>query len=126
MKKSALKFGRLRAGEERAFGALGIEFLVDGGRGAPVTAMRVVMKPNARHAPLHHAKTSEFFLVLGGSMRAEIDGRPRRFRAGDYAYLPPGAVHAFFAGRNGVEVLSVFSPALDMKKPDILYEDAAA
>jgi quercetin dioxygenase-like cupin family protein len=125
MKKNALRFGRLYAGAERDFGSLGIEFLVDGGRGAPVTAMRVAMKPNDRHAPLRHARTAEFFLVLRGSMRATIARRLRRFRAGDYAYLPPGTVHAFQAGRSGVEVLSLFVPALDMKKPDIIFENAA-
>jgi quercetin dioxygenase-like cupin family protein len=124
MKKMRVKFGRVGAGEARAFGTLGIEFLIDGGPRGPVTAMRVVMKPRGSHPPLWHAETAEFFFVLRGSMRARIDGRPRRFRKGDYAFLPPGTLHEFHAEKGGVEVLSLFTPALNMKKPDILLRQA--
>lgn len=107
----------------RAYGTLGIDFLVKGGKGGPLTAMRVVLKPRGEHASIRHARTAEFFVVLKGGMSARIAGRSRQFRAGDYAYLPPGTSHAFRAGPRGLTVLSIFTPALDMGDPDIVPAD---
>ncbi len=120
-KKKRVEYGSLGRGAERAFGSLGIQFLVRGGPRAPVTAMRVAMKPGASHAPLYHEVTSEFILVLKGSLDARIGGRRRRCGKGDYVFLPPKTTHEFHAGAAGVEVLSVFTPALDMRNPDIVY-----
>lgn len=120
MKTQRPRIGRLGAGVSRAYGTLDIEFLLDGGRRGALTAMRVGMKPRDSHPPLWHAKTSEFFLVLRGDMRAKIGGRTATLRKGHYAHLPPGTPHEFRAGKRGVEVLSVFTPALDMAAPDIV------
>lgn len=118
--KPRASFGSPATTVSRMFDTLRIGFLVDGGKGRPFSVSRVKMRPRAVHAPLWHAKTSEFFIVLQGDQWARIDGRRRYFKKGDFAFLPPGAVHEFRAGARGVEVLAVFSPAMDFQRPDIV------
>lgn len=101
-------------------GTLRVRSLLDDAPGSPFSALLISMKPHALHPPLRHAKTFELFLVLDGEVEARIDGRVRRLRAGNFALLPPGCVHGFRAGKKGVNVLAVFSPPLDRRKPDIV------
>lgn len=114
------EFGRLRGRAPRDFGTLAIEFLSGEDGRAPMTVMRVAMRPRDSHPPLLHERTDEFFVVLRGSLEARVDAVRRRMRTGDYAYLPAGTPHAFRAGPGGVEVLSVFTPGLDPDSPDIV------
>ena len=79
------------------------------------------MGANSSTPALSHARTSEFFLVVEGGMRARIGDRTRRMKAGDFAFLPPGTVHEFFVGRRGAEVLVVFSPFYDFNRPDNVF-----
>lgn len=113
-------FGSLARAPSQAIGTLLVHSLLDDKERRAFSAHRVRMKPNAFHPALSHAGTSELFLVLKGTVRAKIDGRARRFVQGDFAFLPPGSIHEFRAGKNGVEVLAVFSPPMDLKKPDIV------
>ena len=120
MKRQRAKFGRLTGGATRCFGTLQVKFLVNDPDRSPMSSLRITMKPNASHPPLWHAKTGEFFLLLAGSTWAKIDGRVRRLKAGDFVFMPPRTVHEFRAGKRGVEVLVIFSPAMNFKKPDIV------
>ncbi|MEK7858263.1 MAG: cupin domain-containing protein [Elusimicrobiota bacterium] len=122
--KRRLVLGTLENTPSQAIGTLLVQSLLDKSERRPFSVHRVRMKPGASHPPLFHARMSELFLVLDGSMRAKIDGRPRRFVKGGFAYLPPGAIHEFHAGRNGVEVLAVFSPPMNLNKPDIVFQSS--
>jgi quercetin dioxygenase-like cupin family protein len=46
-------------------------------------------------APLHRQDDEEAFLVLCGRYEITINGETRICEAGDFAYVPPKAVHAF-------------------------------
>jgi quercetin dioxygenase-like cupin family protein len=46
-------------------------------------------------APLHRQDDEEAFLVLSGRYEISINGESRIYEAGDFAYVPPKAVHAF-------------------------------
>jgi len=118
--KQSARFGSLAKTAFRTLGTLQVGVLVDGLKGRPISVLRIKMRPRAVHAPLWHARTSEFFTVLEGDQWAKIDGRRRHFKKGDFAFLPPGSVHGFRAGKRGVEVLAVFSPPLDLEHPDIV------
>ena len=119
MRRRPAEFGRLKAGRGRA-PDMRIVALLAGAAGRPFSVLHVTMAPGSRHAPILHARTTEFFLVLRGTAAARIEGRTRALRAGDFAYLPPGAPHGFRAGRAGVEALAVFCPPLARRRPDIL------
>ncbi|MBI4423533.1 MAG: cupin domain-containing protein [Elusimicrobia bacterium] len=123
MKRSRkqVRFGRLGGSAQRAYGPLGVEFLLDEPRLAPISVLRVFLKPGDSHPPIFHARTTEFFLVLRGENAARINGRLRRMKAGEFAFLPPGTVHEFRAGARGVEVLVIFGPAMDFRAPDIAH-----
>ena len=121
MRTRAARFGNLSDVPAQSIGTLQVKPLVDNAPKRTVSISLISMKPHAGHPLLRHARTAEFFLVLEGSAQASIDNRHRRFKRGDFAFLLPGAIHKFRAGKNGVKVLTVFSPALDLKKPDILF-----
>lgn len=114
------EFGRLAGRRASSFGPLAVRFLVDDPARKPFSIVTIDMRPGARHPAIHHARTEEFFLVLAGSCRAEIGGRRRLLKQGDFAFLPAGTRHAFHAGRRGLRVLAAFSPSMDFKKPDII------
>jgi quercetin dioxygenase-like cupin family protein len=118
----SIEFGKLISARAQAMGTLRVKTLIGGAPESPLSVLLIGMKAFAAHPPLHHARTSEFFLVTRGSAEAKIAGRARRLRRGDYVFLPPGAVHQFRAGAKGVEVLTVFMPALDLGKPDIVMQ----
>jgi quercetin dioxygenase-like cupin family protein len=108
--------GCLAAVRAREFGPLSIQPLTSAKR--PFSVLRIAMRPGSSTPPLSHARTSEFFLVIEGGMRARVSGRLRSMRKGDFAFLPPGTVHEFLVGRRGAVVLVVFCPAYDLGAPD--------
>lgn len=112
-----VKLGRLSGAARKRFTDAVIRPLVDQPR---LSAQIVEMRPGARTPRLHHARTTEFFLVLSGTQTARIGRRRLRLTAGDFAILPPGVPHEFQAGRNGTRVLAVFSPALNLRRPDVV------
>lgn len=110
------RVGTLRSGPRKRVGPLVVNTLVGEG---PFSVHRFRMAPGARHPAIRHRRTTEFFFVVSGSMRAYLDGRRVRFKAGKFGWLPPGTAHAFSAGKDGVEVLAVFSPAFSLEEPDV-------
>jgi mannose-6-phosphate isomerase-like protein (cupin superfamily) len=120
MRKRCVETGGLKRVRARRFGALAVKQLM-GRAGQPFSVLHIRMKPGSRAPELFHARTSEFFLVLKGSSSGMVDGKRRVFRAGDFAYLPPRALHEFRAGPRGVELLDVFCPRLRLDRPDIVF-----
>jgi quercetin dioxygenase-like cupin family protein len=118
-KPASARFGRWGAGVSRPIGTLLVDSVAAETGRRSFSIFRITMKPRASHPAIWHARTSEFFLVTRGALLAVINGRPRRMRKGDGAHLAPGAVHEFRAGPSGCEVMSVFVPALNLRKPDI-------
>lgn len=63
--------------------------------------------------PLHiHAKEDESFLITGGELTFEIDGKPETLKKGDYLTIKKGTKHRFYnhTGEKAV-MLILFSPA---------------
>ena len=113
--------GKTRTAAESA-GPLRIRTLA-AGAATGFSVHRISMRGGASHPALHHARTCEFFLVTRGGAQAMIGGVRRRLRPGDHVSLAPGTVHGFRAGPQGVEVLAVFRPPLDLSRPDIVLEE---
>ncbi|MDE2142131.1 MAG: cupin domain-containing protein [Elusimicrobia bacterium] len=119
MKNKPLKAAKLPPTEAKAFQGLRIFPLTPQGTG-PFSALLITVEPNAHLPEIYHAKTFEFFYVLKGAASGHIDGKPIRFRKGEYAFMPPGMTHDLRAGRTRLEALAIFSPGLDLKKPDVV------
>jgi quercetin dioxygenase-like cupin family protein len=65
---------------------------------------------------IHH-KQDETFFFLEGTFDVEIDGEVHRMHAGDVAFIPKGAVHAWKnVGEDVGRLRYVFSPALDIEE----------
>ncbi len=112
--------GRIRPGRTRRFGVLGVRPLLDRQLVKEFSVLHIVLKPGAEAPTLFHRKTHEFFFVLRGGASGRIDGKRWRFKQGDYCFLPAGSLHQFTAGPAGIELLDVFGPRLDLRRPDII------
>ncbi|MEK7232886.1 MAG: cupin domain-containing protein [Elusimicrobiota bacterium] len=111
--------GRLTGVAARRFGALAVKQLT-GRKGTDFSVLHIKMRPGSSAPLLHHARTDEFLLILKGSSYGRIGRRSVRLKAGDFAYMPAGTRHEFRAGPQGVEILDVFAPRLDLDAPDVV------
>lgn len=68
---------------------------------------------------IYHEATDEFVFVLSGRGAILLDGRRLAVRAGDSLYIPAGAVHGVVSGGSPIEALSIFSPPMDTRHPDV-------
>jgi quercetin dioxygenase-like cupin family protein len=60
--------------------------------------------------PLHHHAEEQVVIVLKGSIRFVLDGRPVDLGPGASARVPPNAPHGATAGRQGARMLNLVSP----------------
>lgn len=119
MPRSRIEITRLSRAAARRFGALTFRRLTRRA-GSRMTVLHITMKPGAKAPALYHARTDEFFFVLRGGARGRVGRLLRSFRAGDGVFLPAGTRHEFTAGPAGVELLDIFVPGFDMRRPDIV------
>jgi quercetin dioxygenase-like cupin family protein len=84
-----------------------------------LSVLHIRLPPGSGHPSIRHLHTHEWVIVMSGSAKARIDNKAIALRPGDYLHLPPGIWHAFQAGKQGVEAVSIFSPSLDWNHPDI-------
>jgi mannose-6-phosphate isomerase-like protein (cupin superfamily) len=65
---------------------------------------------------IHH-KQDETFIFLEGTFDVEIDGQLIRMNAGDTAFVPKGAIHAWKnVGKEQGRLRYLFSPALNIEQ----------
>jgi quercetin dioxygenase-like cupin family protein len=89
------------------------------GRLEAVTCLRVTVPAGGSHPAVLHRRTDELAHVLAGSGWGFVGEEKVRVKAGDVLRIPAGARHGFTASAQGLEVLSVFAPALDPERPDV-------
>jgi mannose-6-phosphate isomerase-like protein (cupin superfamily) len=118
MKSPRTSIGRLAKVAAKRSGPLTIKTLTK--MGMPMTVLHISLSPGSKAPALYHARTQEFFFVLKGNAHGLIDGRRVRLPKGSFSFLPPRAVHQFWAGANGAEILDIFVPPLDPINPDII------
>ena len=104
---------------ERVSGGLTLRFLPVPRKPYKISLLHEVLPPFSATPALYHRSTSEFVFVLKGSATAYLGGRRLSMKAGTMFEIPPGTLHQFLTHRSGAEVLSIFSPLLDRKKPDV-------
>lgn len=67
--------------------------------------------PGARGvAPHIHRKHADAFYVLEGSLVFDVAGEPHELTAGSFVLAPPGLVHGFQIGPEGVRHLNIHTP----------------
>lgn len=119
MRTKKLKQAKLSKADAKAFHGLRI-FPLTPGKTGPFSALLMTLSPNTHLPEIYHESTFEFFFVLKGTASGKLNGKPLRFERGEYAYLPPGTTHDLRSGRSELEALAIFSPPLDLKKPDVV------
>lgn len=89
---------------------------------AAVTTMHIHLPAGQDHSSVVHKYTNELACVLAGTGSGIVGGRKLKFKPGDFLLIPAGTPHQFRAGRRALEVLTLFSPAIDENSPDIHYQ----
>lgn len=92
--------------------------VVDAALPFDLTFLHDVLPPHGVAPYVVHSHTIELVYVTKGKMIGRLDGRKLNLREGDYLFIPAGVEHRFEASASGVESISLFSPPLDMDKPD--------
>ncbi|MFV2118651.1 cupin domain-containing protein [Streptomyces sp. Act-28] len=78
------------------------------------TSYRSTFAEGAVGAPAHfHAKATELFFVISGSLRVLVGEEVTTLNAGDFLAVPPHTPHAFAAAPGAeADVLFVFTPGM--------------
>lgn len=58
----------------------------------------------------YHKRSEEFYFILDGEGRMEVDGEEAEVRAGDAVLIPPGAWHQITAGSERLRFLCCCAP----------------
>lgn len=87
------------------------------------TTKIVLVKPGQSLSLQSHKNRAEFWHVLNGSGKAEVNGIVRDVKEGDEVEIPLGAKHRLSAGKNSIKVLEIAFG--DFDEVDVVrYEDA--
>lgn len=83
--------------------------------GGALGANRLALGPGADGArPHHHARSTELFYVLDGTLEFFLDGALSTVGAGGLVVVPPGLPHAFGAAAGvPADIVSVLTPGVE-------------
>ena len=104
----------IKAGEGNTLNVLGmpLRFLCDAKDTEGAWSLMEEDIPVGLGPPPHRHDWDEAYYVIAGALNFEIDGKPVRIEAGDFAYLPRNTVHAFKgASSTPARVLIFAAPA---------------
>jgi len=88
----------------------------------PSTVKILTVNPREQLSLQSHAKRSEFWRVIYGSGKYELDGKQYNFFLGDEVYIPINAKHRIMTDDNGIQILEIAFGEFD--ENDITrYED---
>jgi mannose-6-phosphate isomerase-like protein (cupin superfamily) len=79
--------------------------------GTPLTVAQATYPPGAKSPSHTHAKTTEIYFVLTGTLVARIHGRRYEVRRGQLLYIPPGKEHqAANRGKGACRFMTINTP----------------
>lgn len=84
-----------------------------------LTAVHVMLPRGSSVPPIYHKVTDELVYVLEGRAWAYLGRGKFLLRPGDWLPIPAGVGHQFVPIGRRVRALSLFSPAMDRKAPDV-------
>ena len=87
-----------------------------------VSVVHIRLPARCEHTAVMHKKTRELLFVISGKATGRIGRRTVKLRPGTVVDIPPGTWHSFHAGRQEVEALSIFTPAMAEKNPDVFVQ----
>lgn len=104
----------VRAGDREPLSVLGmpLRFLCDSRETGGAWSLFEEEVPAGLGPPPHRHDWDEAYYILEGDVDFQIDGKPVKISAGDFAYLPANTVHAFKGGsETPARVLIFAAPA---------------
>src|SRR5947209_6783716 len=86
----------LQPDEGRFLEALRVRVLATGATTRGMTCVMTCVNPGPGGPPLHiHHSHDEWYFVMAGRYRFQIEGRTHDGGAGTFGYVPRGVVHSF-------------------------------
>jgi mannose-6-phosphate isomerase-like protein (cupin superfamily) len=110
--KEAPMAGRtVRRNDGETLNVLGmpLRFLCDAHETAGAWSLMEEDIPIGHGPPPHRHDWDEAYYVISGALDFEMDGKPVRIEAGDFAYLPGNTVHAFKGGSDEPARVLIFA-----------------
>lgn len=83
-----------------------------------ITFMHELLPAKSSTPRVIHSKTTELVYLSKGKMVAYLNRKRVVIKEGDYILIPAGVEHVFETGGTIAEAISIFSPQLNMNKPD--------
>ena len=105
--------------KKRNFEGVALRFLPLSAREFGVTVLHESLPAYCDTPPNLHKHTWEYVFVLSGRATAYLDERSFPIKKGDMFPIPAGVYHRFKSGKSKLTALSVFSPAINFKNPDV-------
>jgi|GEM_PF-2246003 len=105
--------------EKRDFEGVALRFLPASARDFGVTLLHESLPAFTDTPPNLHKHTWEYVFVLSGRAVAFLNKRRFPIKKGDMFSIPPGVYHRFKSGKTPLTALSVFTPPINFKKPDV-------
>ena len=92
-----------------------IRWLIRDSDGARAFAMRYFTVEPGAHIPAHKHPYEHEIFVVKGSMKVRIGEKTYEVKEGNFIFIPPNAVHEYWAGDSGVEFLCLIplKPTVD-------------
>ena len=115
--KSGVEHGNITSLAVQRLGDLEMR-VVDAAHSFNLTFLHESLPPHGAAPYVVHSRTIELVYITKGRMTGRLDGREIDLSEGDYLFIPAGVEHRFEAAGSGVEAISIFSPPMDMNKPD--------
>lgn len=116
VKTSSMNLSQVK---KRNFEGVVLRFLPLSVRNFGVTVLHETLPAHSDTPPNLHKHTWEFVFVLSGRATAYLDKRRFPIKKGDMFTIPAGVYHRFKSGTSELTALSVFSPAINFKNPDV-------
>ena len=82
------------------------------------TFLHEALPPGGAAPSVVHSRTTELVFMVKGTIWGSLAGKKIELGEGDYLLIPAGVEHKFEAGASGGEAVSIFSPPMDLDKPD--------
>ena len=105
--------------KKRDFEGVALRFLPLSARKFGFTVLHESVPAFTDTPPNLHKHTWEFVFVLAGRADAYLDSRHYSLKKGDMFSIPAGVYHRFKTGKSSLAAISVFSPPINFRKPDV-------
>ena len=83
-----------------------------------ISIMHIDVPRGSRFPAVLHKKTDELVYIVSGKGFGVVGNEKMKLKAGDFIHIPARRWHQFTTTDSRMKVLALFSPKMNMQKPD--------